>query len=238
MWELQDQNKWNDSLETAYWSRKEPLGLITKIDEQSDLQRLEFIKKNINSYYGLSLLESSKTQIDEKIIKELLNQLNSKFEKTVYFKSIQSHLYNPDLKVGDSYYNFTAYDQNQKPVKFSQYFNGKYVLLDFSTMYCGFCIAAIPLLEKMKEEYGDRLEIITFYVDKNIKGFDGLAIKHSPNWDILWDKEGRFSETYAKYKIYGTPTFYLFDPNGKLAKMIDGYSSELIQKVAESIIPK
>lgn len=238
MWALQNKNQWNDSLQAAYWSRKEPLGLITKIDNQSDLLRLEFIKKNINSYFGLSLLESAKTQINSKLIEDLLNQLEPEFSKTVYFKSIQSHLYNPDLKIGDSYYNFTAYDQNQRSVKFSHYFNGKYVLLDFSTIYCGFCMAAIPALEKMKKEYGDHLEIITFYVDQNIKGFDGLAKKHSPNWAILWDKEGRFSETYAKYKIYGTPTFYLFDPNGKLVKMIDGYSSELIQKVAESIIAK
>lgn len=44
-------------------------------------------------------------------------------------------------------------------------------------------------------------------------------------------QKGRLSETYAKYKIYGTPTMYLFKPDGTLLQKYDG----LIENMSEEI---
>lgn len=94
-------------------------------------------------------------------------------------------------------------------MKFSDFFDGKYILLDFSTLFCGFCQQAIPELEKIKKSQYEKLEIVTFYVDESQKGFNGLLDKHGKDWKMIWDKKGRLSDTYAKYKVFGTPTFYL-----------------------------
>lgn len=235
MWDLRDQKKWNDSLQKQYWSQEEPKGLIVKIDENLEKIRNQFIAENINSYFGLSLLETYKTEINNSEIKLLLKKVNPKFSKSIYIKSINSHLNNPDLKIGEKFYDFTAYNQHQKQTKFSNYFNEKFILLDFSTLYCGWCLKAIPLLEKLQDQNMNKLDVITFYVDKNIKGFEGLGKKHSNNWNILWDREGRFSDTYAKYKVFGTPTFYLFTPQGKLLKKFDGYSEDMLDEIEKLI---
>lgn len=235
MWILRDEKKWNDSLQKAYWSREEPKGLLVTVDENLENVRNQFIEDHINSYYGLSLLETYKTEITESKIKSLLKKVSPKFSKSVYVRSITSHLTNPELKIGEKFYDFTAYNQNQKPTRFSNYFNTKFVLLDFSTLYCGWCLQAIPDMEKLQENNRAKIDIITFYVDKNIKGFEGLEKKHSPNWNILWDKEGRFSDTYAKYKVNGTPTFYLFSNDGKLVKKYDGYSEDMFQEIEKII---
>ena len=235
MWSLREQKKWNDSLQNEYWSKEEPKGLIVKIDENLENIRNEFIEENINSYYALSLLDVYKTEINNSKINLLLKKVIPKFSKSIYLKSINSHLNNPDLKIGEKFYDFTAYNQHQKQTKFSNYFNDKFILLDFSTLYCGWCLQAIPILEKLQNQNKNKIDIITFYVDKNIKGFKGLENKHSINWNILWDKEGRFSDTYAKYKISGTPTFYLFNSQGILLKKYDGFSENMLDEIQKII---
>lgn len=235
MFTLRDQKKWNDSLQREYWGKSEPFGKITIIDQKLDKIQKDFIVENLNSYYGLCLLEMSKTQYSETELSNLISQLKPDFKKTVYAKSINTHIKNPDLKIGDRFYDFSALNSKNKKVNFSDYFDGKYVLLDFSTLFCGFCQQAIPELEKIKKMQNDKLEIITFYVDESQKGFDGLSEKHSENWNVLWDKEGRLSDTYAKYKVFGTPTFYLFNSNGNLVQKFDGFSEDLSEQIEKAL---
>lgn len=235
MFSLREQGKWNDSLQKAYWSASEPLGKIKIIDNKLDEIRDGFIEKNINSYYALYLLGIYKAEYSESKILNLIEKLTPELRKTAYAKSIYIHLKNPDLKVGDNYYDFTALKEDGENVKFSEYFKGKYVLLDFSTIYCGWCLKAIPELEKIKHSQSGKLEVITFYMDKNQAGFKNLIQKHSENWNVLWDKEGRLSDTYAKYKVFATPTFYLFGPNGELVRRFDGFSEELFDQIGKEI---
>lgn len=235
MFSLRDGGKWNDSLQNAYWNTNEPLGKVRIIDNQLDEIRNVFIDKNFNSYYGLYLMEIYKAEIPDSRLQNYFDNLSPELKNTAFAKSITSHLKYPDLKVGEKYYDFSAFDKEGKKRMFSDYFSNKYVLLDFSTVYCGFCIQAIPALEKTKKSLSRKIEIVTFYVDKSEKGFHGLSQKHSENWTILWDKEGRLSDTYAKYKVFGTPTFYLFDPSGKLVQMFDGYSEDLSEQIEKAI---
>ncbi|MCV2483869.1 AhpC/TSA family protein [Flavobacterium sp. SH_e] len=235
MFLLRDQKKWNDSLQNAYWSRKEPYGIIIKIDKELDYIQNEFIRNHINSFYGLSLLNSYKTEIPLNEVKDLLDKVKPELRNSIYFKTIESHVKYPDLKIEDKFYDFSGVDQTEKAVKFSGYFNGKYILLDFSTLYCSWCLKAIPKLDELKNNNSNKLDIVTFYVDKKRKDFEGLVKKHSKDSNVVWDQQGRFSETYAKYKVFGTPTFYLFAPDGKLVEKFDGYSEELGEKIQEII---
>lgn len=235
MFLLRDQKLWNDSLQKAYWSRKEPYGIIVKIDQKTTQIQNEFIKNNINSYYALSLLDVYKTEFETNQLNDLLKTLKPEFAKSVYFKSIQNHIKYPDLKIEDKFYDFAGTNQNEKAVKLSDYFKGKYILLDFSTIYCGWCLKAIPKLDEFKNSNLSKLDVVTFYVDKNQKGFEGLIEKHQKDSNVIWDKEGRFSETYAKYKVLATPTFYLFSPEGKLIEKYTGYSEDLGEKITEII---
>lgn len=235
IYSLEDANKWNDSLQIAYWGKNEHLGKITTIDKQLEIQRDIFIDKHFNSHYGLYLLETYKTAIPKEKLQFYYDNLSENLKKTATAKSIQSHLINPDLKIGDNYYNFSGYDKAGRKRKFSDFFDNKFVLLDFSTLYCGFCIEAIPQLEKFKKSLREKLEIVTFYVDKSKNGFEGLSKKHNENWNILWDKEGRLSDTYAKYKVFGTPMFYLFDQNGKLVYLFDGFSEDMPEQLENLI---
>lgn len=234
MFSLREQKKWNDSLQKAFWSREKPLGKIVQID--NDYQEVEnkFIKENINSFFALYTLDQAKTQIDTKEIAILLKKLKPEFQNSYYVKSLKSHLKYPELSIGKKYYDFSVMSTNKQKVTFSDFFkNDKYILLDFSTYYCGFCIAAIPELEKLKSN--KNLEIVTFYVDSDENGLKKLQKKHTENWNLVWDKKGRLSETYAKYKIYATPTFYLFKPDGTLVKKYEGLEENMSDEILKII---
>ena len=232
---IRDNSKWNDSLQITYWSQKQPFGKIILVDKKLEEINKKFITDNINQPYGLYLLDSNKSVLSKSFVSNSVKNLNPKLKNNLLVKSINSYLYNPDLKIGDSFYNFSAIDQNGRKVKFSDYFMQKFVLLDFSTLYCGFCIQSIPTLNQLKKEKGNKLEIVTFYVDQDLKGFEKLHKKHHSEWIILRDKDGRSSETYSKYKVDGTPVFYLFGPDGTLIKKIDGFDEEMEELIKKNI---
>jgi len=235
MFLLREQGKWNDSLQKAYWGKADPVGKITLVDTGLDKIRDAFIDAHFNSPYGLHLLGTYKTELPPAKVLSLMEQLSPALKATAEAKSIDSHLKNPDLQIGQKYYDFAAFDNTGKKVKFSDHFNSRYVLLDFSTVYCGWCLKAIPDLEKIKGFQKEKLEIVTFYVDQNPKGFQSLVDKHHKDWKVLWDKEGRLSDTYAKYKVFGTPVFYLFGPDGRLVQKFDGYSEDLAEQIEKEI---
>ena len=232
MMSLREQNKWNDSLQKAYWGKVEPYGKITALDNEFAKNSLQFYQDNINSYYTLSLVNSYKTELSKEVLIDLMNKLESKYKKSAYYKSIMTDINTEKLNIGDSYIDFMAYNQSNKKANFSDYFKGKYVLLDFTTFYCGFSLESIPVLDQIKTNNRDKLEIVSFYVDKEEIGYKNFLLKHAEDWISLWDKEGRTGGTYTKYKIIGTPTFYLFNPEGKLILADFGLDEK---KITESI---
>lgn len=58
----------------------------------------------------------------------------------------------PEIKVGIEHYD--------KAVFSLQELRGKYVILDLWNVYCSSCIAAFPRMDKLREKYADKLEII------------------------------------------------------------------------------
>lgn len=231
VFELEQEGKWNDSLMYAFWSKKEPIGKIVAIDNKTDSIENQYIEENLNTYYGVSLLEKVKERYTKEQLKSFMKRLSPEMNRTRYAQSIRNDLEYDLLKIGDLFYAFEAETSKGKKVKFSDYFHrNKLVLLNFSTPYCGACLLSIPYLEKLKSEMSD-LEIVTFYVDSGEKGLNTLKKKHSENWEFIWDRKGTLSETQAKYKVNGTPRFYIFDSEGKLLGKLDGFSETMNDEI-------
>lgn len=139
-----------------------------------------------------------------------------------------------DLLKGDDFINFKAFDVNQKEIEFSTAFDGKSVLLVFSSLYCHWCTNSLPLLEQLQQNNKKKLHIVFFYVDDMLDAQADFAQKASYPWTSVWDPTRTFTE-YMQYPIQATPTFYLFDAKGKFLTKREGYIENIKQQIEEDI---
>ncbi len=86
--------------------------------------------------------------------------------------------------------------------------SGKPTILEFAADWCVVCREEAPIIEKIKEEYKSRVNIMTANYDTEVK-------------------------LREKYGIRGTPTFLVFDSNGKLVRVIFG---AMTKKELENLI--
>jgi thiol-disulfide isomerase/thioredoxin len=114
---------------------------------------------------------------------------------------------------------FVNYENNAGGTTSLDDLKGKYLYLDIWATWCGPCIAEIPSLKKLEEEYHDKnIEFISISIDKMKdhekwkkmivdKDLKGIQLFADNNW------ESKFVEEYL---IKGIPRFILIDPNGNI----------------------
>lgn len=216
---LRRAKKWNDSLHNAYWGNR---GLINVIDLETQKIEKKLITEHVNTYYALRTLKLTMSEYKKDELKTLYNRLNEPYKNSKYGKALRAWLASTTLKKGDKFINFKALNTKGQEKYFSSFFGKKYVLIDFSSPGCRFCVKSVPTLKKVETNYSQKLKLISYFVDRH-KG-DFLKFKKRRKWTTLWNKEGRYSDAFMKYKVEGTPNFLLFDKNGKLIKKWFGYS--------------
>ena len=109
------------------------------------------------------------------------------------------------------------------------------VVLSFFATWCKPCIAEIPHLEKIKEEFKDKP--IKFFLI-NV-GEDKVKIKkflenHKTNLTILFD---RFQKTAEKYDALKLPRLFVIDKNGIIRKSQKGFTdAQIFENELRSLI--
>ncbi len=215
-----------DSLYSIYMNKTEPLGKMTKVLNVMNENTFDFLMKNINTDYGRYIVKFSTEQFTTEQFKLLLGQVEPQFKNTKEIQYIQVLLDVKPLNVGDSYYDFKALDMEGKDLKFSDFFKGKYVLLDFSTFNCGYCQMAAPNTAKLEEDLKDKLSVVTYYVDNNLDQLKQYYALKGNKGNIIWSEDGTLSSTIAMYRQTVTPRYALFDPKGKLVENFEGMQDE------------
>jgi len=234
MFALRNDGKWNDSLQSAYWSET---GLITKIDKETSKITEKFISDNINSHFALSQLVTNKNDFSREFIQNQLDRLEPKFRGTRYVTVLKTYLENKPLENGASFYNFQAEDQNGKMVDFASFFinDKEFTLLEFYSPHCSWCKKALPEIKELEKAENKILQVVTYNVDKNKEDWLNTIKSNGITWTTLWNENGRYSDAYTKYRVGGTPTYYLFDKQGKVLKKWTGYDEKLIADIRNSI---
>jgi peroxiredoxin len=192
-----------------------------------------FIQSNLHSYAGIVLLYYSK--IDKTFTVEEANGLLKKFDPEIqnskYGQLVQqlNKSYN-QIKIGQIAPDFQQVNQHGKPVRLSA-LRGKYILLEFSSSWCGPCRTMNPQLVKLYDKFKDKdFEIISVSTDVNRQTWLKTIKDDGLSWPQLSDLKGQQNEVAIMYNINSIPHNFLIDKQGKIIED-NIYPDQLTEKL-------
>jgi len=146
------------------------------------------------------------------------------------FTFLFTPLYAKGLKAKD----FTLLDENGKPVKLSD-LKGNVVVLVFWATTCGSCRRELPEISVLQGEYEGK-PVKFFAVVVNTEDLDEIKmVKKEWGFDIpvlVADYSVK-----KDYKVLWTPTIYVIDKDGRIAKIILGSGKlEKLKKTIDKLI--
>jgi len=94
-------------------------------------------------------------------------------------------------------------------------FKGNFVLLNFVKPNCKICDFQMQLLNDIKEQGGNKFDIITIVAGNNFTDIANYAKSRGYDWQIL--KTGDDILVFENYNIKTYPTYMLLNPDGTFA---------------------
>ena len=137
------------------------------------------------------------------------------------------------MSQGVNAFDFKWKNNNDQIQNLSDY-QGKYVLLNFTSTACAPCWNTYEEMNILQETHKDEVKIIYIHIDDNEEAWHRIA--KTKNIDFrctsLWNINSK-KETLAVYKVVALPTFLLIDKNGVIADRWAGKlnSKKIIKKL-------
>ena len=147
-----------------------------------------------------------------------LNKLSPVHKDNGYVKSAANELKKQkQTALGQAAYNFCLNDLAGKEYKLSDY-RGKYVLIEFSASWCGWCKKEIPFLKKVYNAHkdNDRFVMFTINLDDHRSKWENDVKKENLPWKVISNMKGFKSEVTEAYNVHGIPNIFLISPEGKI----------------------
>ena len=192
---------------------------------------LESAKKNADNDVAVKALMNLRGLIDDAQVDEIISKMPEEMlqnEQVAYLKKgLDARKATAE---GQMFTDFTVehvygYDRSMDPqplkqeVKFSDYVgNGKYVLVDFWSPWCGPCRREMPNIKSVYEQYKDKgLDVIslTVWEKKPQSHTFETAAELEMDWTVLTNCGNVPTDIYG---VEGIPHLMLIGPDGTILK--------------------
>jgi peroxiredoxin len=95
-------------------------------------------------------------------------------------------------------------------------YRGKPVILEFMQTTCAHCAAFVPVLQKVQQKYGDKVQILSVSVPPDTMGTVAQFIEgHKITYPMLFDM-GQAVFSYVRQTRVQFPQIYIIDPKGMI----------------------
>ena len=96
---------------------------------------------------------------------------------------------------------------------------GQSVYLNFWSSSCGGCVAEMPHLEALSQQYQGKVAVVAVNIDPPDVALDKILKRQGVSFPVVRDS---MDITRERYKIIGTPTAYVIDANGVIRQVTVG----------------
>lgn len=148
------------------------------------------------------------------------------------------------LEIGSDVCNMVLYDHNEEAWQLYKH-EGKVILLDFSTVWCGPCQWAGHYAQPLQDEYGDDFLFVTILIDGVISGVpptkeevdEWVSVHNITTSPVLYGDRTLLDQTGAEgYRIGGYPTYVFLDKNLQIHVGTVGFNELYIRSVIEELL--
>jgi len=148
------------------------------------------------------------------------------------------------LEIGSDACNMVLYDHNEEVWQLYKH-EGKVILLDFSTVWCGPCQWAGHYAQPLQDEYGDDFLFVTILIDGAISGVpptkeevdEWVSVHNITTSPVLYGDRTLLDQTGAEgYRIGGYPTYVFLDKNLQIHVGTVGFNELYIRSVIEELL--
>ncbi len=171
-----------------------------------------------------------------KQLQELWKEVDDGYKTSIKGKNI-SNILHPDgepLKVGDAFpYEIEVSDLNGE-IRTLAEFEGKAMLLYFSSYSCKPCVAAKKELDSMISSGDSPVEVVGFNLDTEAK-WKSRGLENPVLWHDFNDLKGSHGFN-KRFKTQGIPTFVIVSKEGKILDIWAGYRDGTIRERIDAIL--
>ena len=207
----------NDSLKSIY-NQKDKLDLKKSLD---------FIRLNSDQYFylwffNLQLKDRQSIEADS-LLQYYKDVLYPKYKDLFEAKFLLDFLQARTLKINQPAPDFTTTDISGRKFSLKQ-LRGKYVYINIWATWCGPCVAELPLIKKLRDDFPeDQLEMISISEDGTLAKLENGIKQYGLNWTHVFQDKALIN----KYQISGgIPLSFLIDKEGKLVFLQEGSLSD------------
>lgn len=177
------------------------------------LARSNYADSEVLPYYINEFFDLGKLQQMQRAI----GNFSDRIQKNAYIIDLNEKIAkHQSTSPGQEAYDFKLQDLDGNEYRLSDY-RGKYVLIEFSASWCGWCKLEIPFLKQVYEiTRGKNFELFTISIDDSRDKWEKDVKDHNLPWKILSDLKGIKGDVARNFNVSGIPATYLINPEGKI----------------------
>lgn len=210
---------------------------VGRIDRKIEHKKLNLVRQTSDTYAGMLELGFQMEEFSRDTVQIIYDRYSNELKQSKFGRIVKIYLESNHVEKGDNYLDFKALNQFDEKTSLSDLReNGKFLLINYTSAYCGACIMATDELREVYSKYRNSLNIVDFSADPQKKDWQKSVERDGNPWATLWDGKGRYSESAIRYNFSATPTFLLINPDGRIVDRWVGYKQGRLKNDLEKYL--